>query len=79
MKTWKKWLICYAVKYKDGHIEEKRATVKGQYMVTALGTALLDIIDPLLEREDVREAVIWNIGIIEDDVFPEEGDPYGGN
>ena len=72
----KHWMINYDVKYKDGHIEEKRATVKGRYMVTALGTALLDIIDPLLEREDVREAVIWNIGIMEDDVFPEEGEGY---
>ena len=42
MDKWKDWLICYAVKYKDGHIEEKRATVKGRYMVTALGTALCD-------------------------------------
>lgn len=25
---WKEWLVCYAVKYKDGHIEEKRATSK---------------------------------------------------
>ena len=77
MKNWKDWLVNYAVKYKDGSIEEKRAIVKGRYMVTALGTALLDIIDPLLEREDVREAVIWNIGIIDDDVFLEEGEHYG--
>ena len=74
MKNWKEWLICYAVKYKDGHIEEKRATVKGRYMVTALGTALLDIIDPIKEQDDVVDAVIWNIGIMEDDVFPEEGE-----
>ena len=77
MEKWKDWLICYAVKYKDGHIEEKRATVKGRYMVTALGTALLDIIDPIKEQDDVADAVIWNIGIIDDDVFPEEGEPYG--
>ena len=72
MKNWKDWLVCYAVKYKDGRIEEKRATVKGRYMVTALWTALLDIIDPLLKQDDVDDAVIWNIGIIDDDVFPEK-------
>ena len=43
-------------------------------MVTALGTALLDIIDPIKEQDDVADAVIWNIGIIDDDVFPEEGE-----
>lgn len=72
MKNWKDWLVCYAVKYKDGHIEEKRSTVKGRYMVTALGAALLYIIDPLLKQDDVDDAVIWNIGIIDDDVFPEK-------
>ena len=71
----KHWMINYAVKYVDGRTEEKRAIVEGRYMVTALGTALLDIIDPLLKQDDVANAVIWNIGIMEDDVFPEEGDP----
>ena len=70
----KHWMINYAVKYVDGRTEEKRAIVEGRYMVTALGTALLDIIDPLLKQDDVADAVIWNIGIMEDDVFPEEGD-----
>ena len=74
MKNWKEWLICYAVKYKDGHIEEKRATVKGRYMVTALGTALLDVTDPLRRQLEVSRAVIWNVGIMEDNVFPEEGE-----
>lgn len=72
--TMKHWMINYAVKYVDGRTEEKRAIVEGRYMVTALGTALLDIIDPLLEREDVRDAVIWSIVINDVDVFPEEGD-----
>jgi hypothetical protein len=68
----KHWMINYAVKYVDGRIEEKRAIVEGKTVTTGLGTALCDIIDPLLEREDVREAVIWNIGIMEDEVFQEE-------
>ena len=71
MDKWKDWLICYAIKYKDGHIEEKRATVKGNYIVTALGTALCDIIDPIKEQDDVADAIIWNIGIIDNDVFTE--------
>ena len=71
MDKWKDWLICYAIKYKDGHIEEKRATVKGNYIVTALGTALCDIIDLIKEHDDVADAVVWNIGIIDNDVFPE--------
>lgn len=71
MKNWKDWLVNYAVKYKDGSIEEKRAIVKGRYMVTAFGTALCDIIDPMLKQDDVADAVIWNIGIMEDDVFAE--------
>lgn len=75
MKNWKDWLVCYAIKYKDGRIEEKRATVKGRYMVTAFGTALCDIIDPLLKQDDVDDAVIWNIVVNDVDVFPEEGDP----
>ncbi len=68
----KHWMINYAVKYVDGRTEEKRAIVEGRTVTTGLGTALLDIIDPLLEREDVNEAVIWNIGIMENDVFTEE-------
>ena len=75
MKNWKEWLVCYAIKYKDGRIEEKRATVEGRYMVTAFGTALCDIIDPLLKQDDVADAVVWSIVINDVDVFPEEGDP----
>jgi hypothetical protein len=41
-------------------------------MVTAFGTALCDIIDPLLKQDDVADAVVWSIGIIDDDVFPEK-------
>lgn len=68
----KHWMINYAVKYVDGRIEEKRAIVEGRCVTTGLGTALCDIIDPLRKREDVKEAVIWNIGIMEDEVFQEE-------
>ena len=72
MKNWKDWLVCYAIKYKDGRTEEKTTIVKGRYLVTAFGTALCDMIDPLLKQDDVADAVIWSIGCLDTDVFPEK-------
>lgn len=49
----KHWRINYAVEYVDGRKEEKRATVEGRNITIAMGTALCDVIDPLVKQPDV--------------------------
>ena len=71
----KHWRVDYAIKYIDGREEEKVAMVEARNITAALNLAINDVTDPLKGRLDVSLATIWNIGIMEDDVFPEEGDP----
>ena len=71
----KHWRVDYSINYIDGRVEEKAAIVEARNITVALGIAINDVTDPLKGRLDVTRATIWNIGIMEDDVFPEEGDP----
>ena len=72
----KHWRIDYTVEYIDGRHEELTAEVEARNITVALWLAINDVTDPLKKRLDVSRAVIWNVGIMEDDVFPEEGEGY---
>lgn len=70
----KHWRIDYTVEYIDGRQEELTAEVEARNITVALGLAINDVTDPLRRQPEVSRAVIWNVGIMEDNVFPEEGE-----
>ena len=70
MKT---WIANYSVKFKDGRKKEYEVVdIKANTITDALEVVKRDLIDILENDPYVVQAVIWNIAIVEDDVFPEE-------
>jgi len=65
----KHWLIEYSIKYTDGRQKEEQAKLTAKNITIAVAMALTNISGPLLQDPDVSDVVIWNCGIIEDDVF----------
>lgn len=70
----KHWRIDYTVEYIDGRQEELSAEVEARNIAAAVCLAVNDVTDPLRRQLEVSRAVIWNVGIMEDNVFPEEGE-----
>lgn len=70
MKAWK---VEYSIKHKDGEISEHTAMVEAGNITAAVGTALLNIREPLMKHKTVFEdVVIWDVGIITETDDPEE-------
>lgn len=70
MKT---WIANYSVKYRDGRKKEYEVVdIKANTITDALEMVKRDHIDILKNDPYVAQAVIWNIAIVEDEVFPEE-------
>ena len=65
----KHWLIEYSIKYTHGRQKEERANLTAKNITIAVAMALTNISRPLLQDPDVSDVVIWNVGMIEDDVF----------
>ena len=73
----KHWIANYSVKCKDGHEVEVEATnIEANSILEALEVVKRDHTEPLKGQPNVECVIIWNIGIIDDDVFPEEGEDY---
>ena len=73
----KHWRIDYTIEYINGRKEENEARLEARSITNALELAIANITNPLRTVPEVSRVVIWDVGIIEDDVFPEEGEPYG--
>lgn len=73
----KHWRIDYTIEYINRRKEENEARLEARSITNALELAIANITNPLRAVPEVSRVVIWNVGIIEDDVFPEEGEPYG--
>lgn len=75
----KTWEIGYSIKYKDGTVREvsiypsegglEPTRIKARTIWGALRKAEYNIAAPLRKDPEVSEVVIWDIGIVEDDVF----------
>lgn len=65
----KHWLVNYSIKYTDGKIREGQATVEAKNITIALGMALGNIRKPMLLDPKISDVVIWDVGIVEDEVF----------
>ena len=71
----KHWIANYSVKHKDGHeVEVEVANIEATNIIEALEIIKQDHTDPLRDNPDVECVIIWNVGIVDDDVFPEEGE-----
>ena len=68
-KLMKTWLIEYSIKYKTGRVKEGQVTMEAEDITIALGMALGNIRDPMMKDPEIEDVVIWDVGIVEDDVF----------
>ena len=65
----KEWKVSYSVCYMDGRVEEREETVMADDIIKALTIAETQIRIPLELDPRIMDAVIWDVGIIGDDVF----------
>ena len=68
----KSWSVNYSVKFVDGKIEERETILLAKDIFLALDDAKITIRRPLILQPDVSDVVIWDIGIMDDEVFEEE-------
>ena len=66
MKTWR---IDYSIKEKSGEITESSAKLEAENITTALALGLKNIREPMVSSQDIEDIVIWNVTIIDEDVF----------
>lgn len=64
----KKWLVSYSIRYKSGTINEKEMTIRAETIQKALIGAL-KILENGSKHREVEQVVIWDVGIINEDVF----------
>ena len=70
----KHWMIDYSIKYINGTVKEGQATVGARNISIALGMALGNIRKPMLQDPEISDVVIWDVGIVEDEVFEDESE-----
>lgn len=75
----KHWMVDYSIRYIDGKVKEERATLEARNITIALGMALGNIRKPLMQDPEISDVVIWDVGIVEQDVFEEEQDEDKGS
>ena len=68
----KHWMIDYSIRYINGTVKEGQATVEARNISIALGMALGNIRKPMLQDPEISDVVIWDVGIVEDEVFEDE-------
>ena len=68
----KHWNVDYSIKYIDGTVEEKQTTLEARNISIAVGMALGNIRKPMLKEPEISDVVIWDVGIVEEEVFDED-------
>ena len=66
------WNVDYSIKYIDGTVKEEQATLEARNISIAVGMALGNIRKPMLKDPEISDVVIWDVGIVEDEVFEDE-------
>lgn len=65
----KHWKISYSMLYRNGSVQEAEATIAADTIDQALKMAQLNITKPMLQTGAYEDIVIWDVAIMEDDVF----------
>ena len=65
----KHWKISYSMLYRNGSVQEAEATIAADTIDQALKMAQLNITKPILQTGAYEDIVIWDVAIMEDDVF----------
>lgn len=55
--------------YRNGSVQEAEATIAADTIDQALKMAQLNITKPMLQTGAYEDIVIWDVAIMEDDVF----------
>ena len=64
----KSWLITYSVKYDDGTEEERKMTVEAVNLFDAY-MIVHEKVQCMIGDWKIKDAVIWDVGIIDDYVW----------
>lgn len=72
----KHWSVDYSIKYINGKVKEGQATVEARNITIAVGLALANIRNPMMKDPEISDVVIWDVGIVEDEVFGDEDKGY---
>ena len=65
----KHWKISYSMMYRNGSVQEAESTIAADTIDQALKMAQLNITKPILQTGAYEDIVIWDVAIMEDDVF----------
>ena len=65
----KRWLIHFSIKYTNEAFKEGNVEVEAANISDALNNVVENIQKPYLKDPEITDFVIWDIGIIEEDVF----------
>lgn len=65
----KEWSIQYSIKFTNGKIDERELIIEAEDIIDAINYAQDHIRTPLLTANEVSDVVIWDVGIMDDDVF----------
>jgi hypothetical protein len=65
----KNWVVDYAVKHKDGRIVDHKTDFQADTIRDALDMAERMIAELREKDDDIENAAIWDIGIVEMDPF----------
>lgn len=68
----KDWSVNYSVKFVTGKVEERETLIPAKDIFMALEDAKINIRRPLILQPDVSDVVIWDVGIMDDEVFEED-------
>ena len=64
----KKWVVDYSVKFNDGVEEECTiCDIEAKTLIDAYEYALI-IVQGRVENEEIADALIWNVGLVWEDV-----------
>lgn len=69
MSKVKTWIVCYSVRYINQTVKERRVEVKAKSLLEAYRIAAANSVGPELKDPDADQAVIWDVAIVDENVF----------
>lgn len=69
MSAIKTWNVCYSVLYLNQTVKEHQVEVEARSLLEAYRIVAAKYAGPELKRPDVDKVVIWDVAIVNQDVF----------
>ena len=69
MSAVKTWNVCYSVRYINQTVKEHQVEVEARSLLEAYRIVAANYAGPELKQPDVDKVVIWDVAIVNQDVF----------